>query len=620
MAKKKGKFQQREAQQIEAYYNEMTGSSARSKKKNPAKTVIITLISLLVVAGGILGAMFYLNGDGPMIITANTTMESGVTIGGISVGGMTKDEAIATVSDALSGVYAQPMVITVMDQTVELTASESGVNPDVEKAVHDAFACGTTDHPQLQLDLAPYLNLNESAIRSKIQEVGQNFPTEGVQSAYEIVQTGADNAEVLKLTIGTEYYDFDADALYAQILEAYGNRQFSVDYSCNQMNTSSIDLDAIYAEKCVEMVNAELNKETLEISQSTVGYRFDLDAAKEALSNAEPGQILEFPFETIEPDMSTDTLSSMLFRDVLGTCTAYQSSSSNRITNLRLACEALDGLILNPGDSFSYNATLGERTPEKGYKTAAAYMGGKTIQSYGGGICQPSSALYYSCLHADLEIVQRHCHTYPSSYVPLGMDATVDWNGPDFKFRNNTEFPIRIDAKADGGQVIITLMGTDTKDYYVKMEYEVLGVSYGQTITKEVKPGSGHKDGEVEGSVHTGYTVQSYKLKYDKETNELISREKEAYSVYSKSDKIVYKVINDEDPTTPTDPTPTDPKPTEPAPTEPKPTEPTPTEPKPTEPAPTEPKPTEPAPTSPPATEPKPTSPPESAPEESSTE
>ena len=575
MAKKKGKFQQREAQQIEAYYNEMAGSAAPKKKKSPVKTVIITLVALLVVAGGALGAMIYFNDGAPMIITSNSILESGVTIAGISVGGMTKDEAIAAVSDGLSGVYiAQPMTVTVLDQTMEIAASVSGVNPDIEKAVHDAFACGTDEHPQLQLDITPYLNLNEDAIRGKVQEIGQNFPTEGTQSTWEIAQK--DGNEVLTLSIGTNYYDFDAEALYAQIMEAYSNRQFSVDYTCNQMNTSSIDLDAIYAEKCVEMVNAELNRETLEVTQSVEGYRFDLDGAKEAMANAQPGQVLEFPFETIEPEMSTETLKSMLFRDVLGSCEAYQSSSSNRITNLRLACEALDGLILLPGETFSYNGTLGERTPEKGYKTASAYLGGKTIQSYGGGICQPSSALYYSCLHADLEIVQRHCHTYPSSYVPLGMDATVDWNGPDYKFRNNTDFPIRIDAKADGGKVTITLMGTDTKDYYVKMEYEFIGSSEPEekiiSMTMKEAEAKGYKDGQVITSPVWGSKVQTYRCKYSKADDKLISRTKEVRSVYERRDYTIAKIVDpnapepsepEDDPSDPSDPSepsePTDP-------------------------------------------------------------
>jgi len=335
--------------------------------------------------------------------------------------------------------------------------------------------------------------------------------------------------------------------------------------------------------------------------ESEIGYRFDLDAAKAALAAAQPGDVLKFPFEEILPEIDTDSIEDALFRDELGTYTAKSGSSYNRDTNLRLACEALDGIILYPGDVFSYNQALGERTPEKGYKPADSYLGDKTVQTYGGGICQPSSSLYYCALIADLEIVQRSNHGFISSYMPYGMDATVDWDGPDFKFRNSTNYPIRIDAKADGGTVTVTLVGTDEKDYYVEMEYVVLGTSSWKTVEEEVSADSGHKDGEVKTTPYTGYTVQTYKLKYSKDTDELISREKEAYSEYSKRDKVVYKIKEEAEETTPTDPT--EPAPTDPAPTDPAPTDPAPTDPAPTDPAPTDPAPTDPAPTDPPVGE-----------------
>ena len=180
------------------------------------------------------------------------------------------------------------------------------------------------------------------------------------------------------------------------------------------------------------------------------------------------------------------------------------------------------------------------------------------------------------------------------------MDATVDWDGPDFKFRNSTNYPIRIDAKADGGTVTVSLVGTDEKDYYVEMEYEIWGTSSWKTVEEEVSADSGHRDGEVKTSPYTGYTIQTYKLKYSKDTDELISREKEAYSVYSKRDKVVYKIVEEEEEPQPTDPAPTDPAPTDPAPTDPAPTDPAPTDPAPTDPAPTDPAPTDPAPTTPP--------------------
>ena len=147
--------------------------------------------------------------------------------------------------------------------------------------------------------------------------------------------------DVLELTIGTVYYDFSADALYEAIVNAYSSCRFRAHYTCNQITAAALDLDALYAEHCTEAVEAVLDPETHDVTQSSNGYRFDLDAAKEALSAANPGDVLKFPFTEVLPAMDTETLKSMLFRDELGSCTAYQSSSSDRATNLRLACEAI---------------------------------------------------------------------------------------------------------------------------------------------------------------------------------------------------------------------------------------------------------------------------------------
>ena len=621
MPKKKGKFQAREAEQIDAYYKEFANKNNKPKKKRPIVTVVIVLAVILCLCAGAVAVLPLLNEGAPVIITGNTTLQEGVTIGGVCVGGMNTDEAIEELNAAFDDYRTESMIVTCLEETLEITSADAGFALDAEAAVEDAFTCGTEENPDLELDITPYLHFDEDAIRVKLQELALLFPTDGAENTYEVVDTEVDGkpSQMLVITLGNLFYDFNADTVFDMIMDAYQSRVFSVSYDCTAMNAAALDLDDIYAQNCVEMVNAELDPASHEVTQSVVGYQFDLDAAKAAMAEAQPGDVLEFPFIEVQPEMTTETLKEMLFRDKLGTYTAYQASGTNRATNLKLACKALDGTILYPGDTFSYNKCLGERTKEKGYKPAASYVNGKTVESYGGGICQPSSALYYCTLLADLEIVQRACHSYPSSYVPLGLDATVDWNGPDFKFKNNTDFPIRIDAKADGGSVTVTLVGTDQKDYYVKMEYEVLSVNSPKTIVKEVKPGSGHKDGEVETTAYTGYTVQSYKLKYDKETDKLISREKEAYSVYSKRDKVVYKVIGEEKDEEETTPPTTEPKPTDPPATEPKPTDPPATEPKPTDPPATEPKPTdppatEPKPTDPPATEPKPTDPPATEP------
>ena len=556
--KKQGKFQQKKTQK---QTTAAKTSSDVNSTKSPGRTAVIAAVSLCVFVGILACILFWFN-LGFDISLPGKTFSPGVTIAGVDVGGLKKSEAVEAVSAAIGNSYeTESMTVTVLDKQLLITPADSGASFDVEGAVAAAFRSGTAGQDDPQVDIIPYLNLNTEAIRSKIADFGKDFPTEGIPTGSQILQETVDGQEqdVLEVTVGTVYYDFSEEALYQAIRKAYNAHRFTADYTCNRMDAAAVDLDALYAEHCIDAVSAELDPETLEVSQSVVGYRFDLEQAKEALLNSQPGDVLKFPFLDIQPDMDTETLKSMLFRDELATYEAYQGSSSNRATNLRLACEALNGIILLPGDEFSYNQALGERTADKGYKGAASYLNGETVTTLGGGICQPSSALYMCTLYADLEIVERTCHSYPSSYVPLGMDATVSWGGPDFRFKNNTDFPIRIDAVADGGKVTIKLIGTETKDYYVKMEYEVLGVSYPETKEIEVEPGSGHKDGEVKTTAYTGYTVQSYKLKYDRDSDELISREKESYSAYSKRDKVVYRVKGAETKPTETEPTQTTP-------------------------------------------------------------
>ena len=556
--KKQGKFQQKKTQK---QTTAAKTSSDVNSTKSPGRTAVITAVSLCVFVGILACILFWFN-LGFDISLPGKTFSPGVTIAGVDVGGLKKSEAVEAVSAAIGNSYeTESMTVTVLDKQLLITPADSGASFDVEGAVAAAFRSGTAGQDDPQVDIIPYLNLNTEAIRSKIADFGKDFPTEGIPTGSQILQETVDGQEqdVLEVTVGTVYYDFSEEALYQAIRKAYNAHRFTADYTCNRMDAAAVDLDALYAEHCIDAVSAELDPETLEVSQSVVGYRFDLEQAKEALLNSQPGDVLKFPFLDIQPDMDTETLKSMLFRDELATYEAYQGSSSNRATNLRLACEALNGIILLPGDEFSYNQALGERTADKGYKGAASYLNGETVTTLGGGICQPSSALYMCTLYADLEIVERTCHSYPSSYVPLGMDATVSWGGPDFRFKNNTDFPIRIDAVADGGKVTIKLIGTETNDYYVKMEYEVLGVSYPETKEIEVEPGSGHKDGEVKTTAYTGYTVQSYKLKYDRDSDELISREKESYSAYSKRDKVVYRVKGAETKPTETEPTQTTP-------------------------------------------------------------
>ena len=268
---------------------------------------------------------------------------------------------------------------------------------------------------------------------------------------------------------------------------------------------AELDLDAIYDEICTAPVDDSLDMTEYRFVPGSYGYSFDLDAAKAALAQAKPGETVSVPMTFVEPEILGD---AVYFRDVLGSCETKHSDNENRNTNLRLLCEALNGVVVQPGETFSYNDTLGERTAEKGYKPAPAYSGNRLTDAIGGGVCQGSSTLYNCVLLADLEVVTRSCHGATVAYLPLGLDAAVNWGTTDFQFRNNFHFPVKIEAETTEDLVKMRILGTDEKDYYIEMT-------------------SGYDDSRED----VIYAV-SYKNKYSKETGELISKDREAFSTY----------------------------------------------------------------------------------------
>lgn len=147
---------------------------------------------------------------------------------------------------------------------------------------------------------------------------------------------------------------------------------------------------------------------------------------------------------------------------VIGTFTTHTTASAPRNTNVRLACEAIDGTILQPGEQFSYNGVVGKRTPEKGYQQAPAYNAGETVMEYGGGVCQVSTTLYNACVAANFDYDDRTGHTFKPTYVTPGQDATVSYDKPDFKFTNNTDLPIGIKMHYENRTVTAEIFGVPT--------------------------------------------------------------------------------------------------------------------------------------------------------------
>lgn len=545
-----------EMDELEKSYRKVAGKYAKTgaPAKNGGTITTVSIISAIVILIFTLTACsFLLFGGSKNTITVN------LSIAGVQVKDMSKQEAIKAVSAAVSENYStKTMVITIDGQSIELSPELTGITLDVEKAVEDACAMTATETGIM--DLKPYFNLNKEAVLNALKPSVENKNSTLVHSTYSVEGTAPtkfnpDDTTVyqtMKIQVGYPGINLDIEVLYNAVLDTYGKNQFSMEYEFTEIEPNLPDLQKAFEENCTAAVDGNVDLENKTVTTDQLGYGFNIDDVTEQIKNAEYGENLTINFTCLQPSKTKQQAIDEVFPDTLSSYTAKSGSvPGGRDVNLKLACGKLNEYILMPGDVFDYNPTLGERTPEAGWKQADGYIGYETVPQYGGGICQPSSCLYYCALLADLEIVERYNHVFISSYMPYGMDATVSWGAPDFKFKNNMDHPVIILAEANGGNTAFTLKGTDNRDYYIKMEYAILAVESYETeyveFTEEDNP-KGYEDGDVICTPYTGYTIETYRCKYSKADNTLISRKVEAYNHYSKRNYMIAKLVTEEVP------------------------------------------------------------------------
>lgn len=158
-------------------------------------------------------------------------------------------------------------------------------------------------------------------------------------------------------------------------------------------------------------------------------------------------------------------VSSPEFIYVFATYSSKYVNNADRTTNLRLASQAINGTVIQPGETFDFNEVVGPRTAERGYKKATAFTGTHgTAQELGGGICQVASTLFNTCLYADVDITERHQHSQKVSYVPLGRDAAISGSYKNFRWTNNYDFPIKIYMDVSGGVITCTFYTQNSED------------------------------------------------------------------------------------------------------------------------------------------------------------
>lgn len=532
-------------------------------EKNKKMVMVGACAGTLLILLCFITAFFLGNGSDPY----KGKILNNVFLAQVNVGGMTKAQAIEAVENAVGDIYStQSMTVRLGGTTLTLAPADTGAKLDVKAAVTEAYQYGRTGTKEEKqaayassftsahtIGLLPYLNLDQNYIRGVLESYSATVgsiltqPSCALEGdvpdlATDVFDPETAPALTLVITMGTPGVNFQIDGLLNEILDAYSLGSFQVSWDDNDPDAlpDAPDLEAIQKEFVLEPVDDSIDLKTYETIPGSYGYTFDLEKAQALVATAQYGQILRVEMTYVAPEHMGE---QVLYQDVLGQCrTPY--SDNDRFQNLRLACQALDGLILKPGETFSFHDTLGQPTEAKGYKIAPSYTGLETVKTLGGGISQVASTLYCASLYADLETVERQAHSLVMAYIDMGMDAAVSWNGADLKLKNTGNFPVKFQAKAADGYVTVQILGTEERDYYVEMRYSVDGTYQPETeyVDYSWDNEKGYEDGDVLKDGVTGYLVRIYRNKYNRQTDKLMGSDYVTYSRYQTVDKQVARI------------------------------------------------------------------------------
>ena len=460
--------------------------SANGKRVIPKKgksgggkvAAVVVAVLLVLLAAAYLALCAWVSAGK---ILPNTTLT--VAEHTLDLSGMTREQAAQTISGESEGWYPASFQLTSSEYpelSREITSDTPLFQLDVSALAADAWSHGREQGflgggiawlkaifgGGYAIDAQPQPSAELEQLLSDLPgELTQALDSTLTESTYEVTDTTLIiHKGISGLSVnGADFRDLVIDSLLTG--------RTSIEVAPHVTPPEALDFEAIYREVYKEPVDAYLDKETSEIVPSVTGVSFGIPTAQALLERTEEGQECEVPLTLTEPEMTTAKLEESLFKDILGQSSTKTAGPSNRWHNVETACERVNGTILLPGEVFSYNELCEPYSQAGGYLKAGAYVSNTTQDTWAGGVCQLSSTIYYTTLKANLETVERTKHKYDVGYLPSGMDATVYSNSYDFKFKNNTDYPIKIVTtltKDSNGTrwCNVTIYGTNTTGIY----------------------------------------------------------------------------------------------------------------------------------------------------------
>ena len=488
----------------------------QTNKNNKKWFIIIPIITVILLFLSTFFAIINMN---------NANVAKGVYIEGIEVSNLSLEQVNNLINEKIKSIENVDVYYGEYNDVIKL--EDLGIKLSAKDAINKAVNIGKSNNILIDnfsilksMLFKTNIEIDIEIDKEKFSEMTKNIqaeiPEKIEQYSYEIKD------DELIITNGKSGRAVIQDKLENIVVENI-KKQFNgiketIEIPVKFEDPEKINIEKIYEEIYKEARDAYIiedkEKDIFELhkEENGVDFKITVEEAKQIIIKEK--EIYTIPLKITKPKVAVKDLGDKLFKKTLSKYTTiYDAGNYNRSHNVALAAKTLNGTILLPGETFSYNGKLGNTNAAKGYKQATAYVGGKVVPSYGGGICQVSSTLYNAVLYANLEIVERYNHSYAVSYVPAGRDATVAYGGKDFKFKNNRTYPIKIVASAKNGIVSISIAGIEEEmdKYEIVLTSTVLSTKANQTVYEKNSSLEEGKEKVIQ-SGYTGKTSIAYKI------------------------------------------------------------------------------------------------------------
>lgn len=456
----------------------------KSKKPKSVFTIFSILIGIIIII--LLLAVLIFTGYNAI----NQNIISGVHILGLDVSNMSKSDARYQLDNLISNKLPQEIKVKHGEFESTISLEQISTEFDTKDAVNKAYNVGRQGNIFQnnfyvlstmfgKVDIQPNVKLDKEQLSKNLDEMSAQLPDKVIESSYYI------EGNNLIITPGKQGNVIDTKTsieIIRNTISNLSNLDQPIELAVKPQEPEKIDIEKIHTEIYKEPKDAYYTQNPFSVypSENGLDFKISLEEAKNILGD-QTAEEYAIPIKTLYPKVTTNMIGSEAFPDLLSNFSTYYSASNvNRTTNLRLAANKINGTVLMPGETFSYNKVVGARTIAAGYKEAPIYVSGEVVDGLGGGICQITSTLYNAVILANLDIVERTNHQFVPSYVKASRDATVVYGALDFKFKNNRNYPIKINCSVSGGVASFQIFGLKQDNDY---QVEISSYETGRTAT-----------------------------------------------------------------------------------------------------------------------------------------